>query len=204
VAGHVARDLPAGSYVNIGIGLPTLVPRHIPPGREVVLHSENGMLGLGPPPAPGEADPELIDAGKNPVTLIPGGSYFSHAESFAMITGGHVDITVLGAFQVSQDGDLANWALPGEKLPAVGGAMDLAVGARRALVMTRHTGPGGRPKLVASCDYPLTAHAVVRRVYTDLATLDVRDGRFVVVEAVPGLQAGHLRRVTGGEVAWPT
>jgi 3-oxoadipate CoA-transferase, beta subunit len=203
MAGHVARDLPAGSYVNIGIGLPTLVPRHIPPGREVVLHSENGMLGLGPPPAPGTADPELIDAGKNLATLVPGGSYFSHTEAFAMITGGHIDTTVLGAFQVSQHGDLANWALPGEKLPAVGGAMDLAAGARRVLVMTRHTTPDGAPKLVARCSYPLTARGVVHRVYTELATLDVWDGCFVVVEAAPGLDLGHLGSVTGGEIAWP-
>jgi 3-oxoacid CoA-transferase B subunit len=203
VAGHVADDLEAGSYVNIGIGLPTLVPRHIPPGREVILHSENGMLGLGPPPAPGAADPELIDAGKNLATLVPGGSYFSHAEAFAMITGGHIDITVLGAFQVSQHGDLANWAVPGEKLPAVGGAMDLAAGARRVLVMTRHTTPGGVPKLVATCSYPVTARGVVRRIYTELATLDVRDGRFAVVEAAPGLDMAYLSSVTDGKTAWP-
>jgi 3-oxoadipate CoA-transferase, beta subunit len=203
VAGHVARDLPAGAYVNIGIGLPTLVPRQIPASREVVLHSENGMLGIGPPPAPGSEDPELIDAGKNPATLVPGGSYFSHNEAFAMIRGGHLDICVLGAFQVSQSGDLANWAMPDQKLPAVGGAMDLAVGARRVVVMTRHTARNGQPKLVSACSFPLTARAVVRRVYTDLATLDVQDDRFVVAETAPGLEPGYLEKVTGGELAWP-
>jgi 3-oxoadipate CoA-transferase, beta subunit len=202
VAGHVARDLPAGAYVNIGIGLPTLVPRQLPAGREVVLHSENGMLGIGPPPAQGSEDPELIDAGKNPATLVPGGSYFSHNEAFAMITGGHLDVTVLGAFQVSQSGDLANWAMPGQKLPAVGGAMDLAAGARRVVVMTRHTTRDGEPKLVSECSYPLTARAVVRRVYTDLATLDISRDQFVVAEAAPGLDPGYLKEVTGGQLEW--
>ena len=203
VASHVARDLPAGAYVNIGIGLPTLVPRQIPASREVVLHSENGMLGIGPPPGPGSADPDLIDAGKNPASLVPGGSYFSHNEAFAMITGGHLDVTVLGAFQVSQSGDLANWAMPGHKLPAVGGAMDLAVGARRVVVVTRHTARNGEPKLVSACSYPLTARGVVQRVYTDLATIDIRDDRFVVAEAAPGLEPCYLRKVTGGELVWP-
>jgi len=202
VAVHVARDLPPGSYVNIGIGLPTLVPGQIPAGRDVVLHSENGMLGLGPPPAPGVADPDLIDAGKNPATLVAGGSYFSHAEAFVMIRGGHLDIAVLGAFQVSQDGDLANWSMPGEKLPAVGGAMDLAAGARRVVVLTRHVARNGTPKLVARCSYPLTARQAVSRVYTDLATMDVAGGRFVVVESAPGLDPGYLRQVTGGAVDW--
>jgi 3-oxoadipate CoA-transferase, beta subunit len=203
VARHIARDLPAGACVNIGIGLPTLVPRQIPAGKEVILQSENGMLGVGPPPEPGRADPELIDAGKNLVTLVPGGSYFSHAEAFVMIRGGHIDVAVLGAFQVSAAGDLANWAVPGEKLPAVGGAMDLAAGARRVIVITRHTTRGGQPKLVRTCTYPLTARGVVSRVYTDLATLDVGDGRFTVVDAAPGLEPGYLGQVTGGEVSWP-
>jgi 3-oxoacid CoA-transferase B subunit len=203
VAAHVARDLPAGTYVNVGIGLPTLVPRHIPAGREVVLHSENGMLGIGPPPAPGEADPELIDASKNPVTLVPGGCYTSHSEAFVMITGGHLDVTVLGAFQVSERGDLANWAMPGDKIPAVGGAMDLAAGARQVRVMCRHNTRDGHPKLVAACSYPLTAPGVVGRVYTDLMTADVRGGSFVVVEAAPGLSRDHLERVTAGRLVWP-
>ncbi len=202
VAAHVAGDLPAGAYVNVGIGLPTLVPRHIPAGREVVLHSENGMLGIGPPPAPGEADPELIDASKNPVTLVRGGCYCSHSEAFVMITGGHLDVTVLGAFQVSERGDLANWAVPGDKIPAVGGAMDLAAGAGRVLVMCRHVGRDGWPKLVARCSYPLTAPGVVARVYTDLVTADVRDGGFVVVEAAPGLRRDYLERVTAGRLVW--
>jgi 3-oxoadipate CoA-transferase, beta subunit len=203
VAAHVARDLPPGSYVNIGIGLPTLVPRHIPADRDVVLHSENGILGLGPPPSPDAADPELIDAGKNLASLVPGGSYFSHAEAFAMIRGGHLDVAVLGAFQVSHDGDLANWSMPGEKLPAVGGAMDLAAGARQVVVLTRHVARDGTPKLVARCSYPLTAARVVSRVYTDLATMDIADSRFIVLETAPGLELSHLQQVTGGEVEWP-
>jgi 3-oxoadipate CoA-transferase, beta subunit len=203
VAAHVAGDLAAGSYVNVGIGLPTLIPRHIPAGREVLLHSENGMLGIGPPPVPEEADPELIDASKNPVTLVPGGCYCSHSEAFMMITGGHIDVTVLGAFQVSEHGDLANWAMPGDKIPAVGGAMDLAAGAEQVLVICRHIARDGRPKLVAQCSYPLTAPGVVRRVYTDLITADIRDGRFVVVAAAPGLRRQYLERVTAGRLVWP-
>jgi 3-oxoadipate CoA-transferase, beta subunit len=202
VAAHVARDLPDGAYVNIGIGLPTLVPAHLPAGKEVVLHSENGMLGMGPPPAGRAADPELIDAGKNQVTLLAGGSYFNHAEAFAMIRGGHIDVSVMGAFQVSQGGDLANWSIPGDKAPAVGGAMDLAAGARRVMVITRHTTSDGQPKLVPACTLPLTARGVVHRVYTDLATLDVRDGRFWVTEAAPGLTPAGLAKLTSGETEW--
>jgi 3-oxoadipate CoA-transferase, beta subunit len=203
VARHIADDLPCGAYVNVGIGLPTLIPRHIPAGREVMLHSENGMLGIGAPPAPGAEDPDLIDASKNLATLVPGGSYFSHSEAFAMIIGGHIDITVLGAFQVSEAGDLANWAIPDEKLPAVGGAMDLAVGARRVVVMTRHLTSAGKPKLVAECCYPLTASRVVRRVYTDLATIDIGDrGGFVVIQAAPGVDQAYLRQVTQGKITW--
>jgi len=202
VARHVARDLPSGACVNIGIGLPTLVPRQIPADKEVILHSENGMLGVGPPPEPGAEDLELIDAGKNVVTLVAGGSYFSHTEAFVMIRGGHIDVAVLGAFEVSQTGDLANWTVPGAKLPAVGGAMDLAAGARRVVVITRHTTDRGEPKLVSACTYPLTAHGVVSRVYTDLATLDIQDGTFVVVEAAPGLGPDYLSAITGGAVVW--
>jgi 3-oxoadipate CoA-transferase, beta subunit len=202
VAAHVARDLPVGAYVNLGIGLPTLVPRHIPANREVVLHSENGMLGIGPPPVPGEADPELIDASKNPVTLVAGGCYCSHSEAFVMITGGHLDVTVLGAFQVSERGDLANWSMPGDKIPAVGGAMDLAAGARQVLVMCRHVTSDGEPKLVAQCSYPLTATGVVSRVYTDLMTADVSGGSFVVTQAAPGVSRRHLERVTAGRLVW--
>jgi 3-oxoadipate CoA-transferase, beta subunit len=202
VAAHVARDLPDGAYVNIGIGLPTLVPGYIPVGRDVVLHSENGMLGMGAPPAPGTGDPELIDAGKHPATLLPGGSYFNHAEAFAMIRGGHIDVSVMGAFQVSQTGDLANWTVPGDKVPAVGGAMDLAAGAKRVVVLTRHSTRTGEPKLVAACTCPLTAAGVISRVYTDLATMDVRDGRFSVIEAVPGLTPAVLAKLTGGDIEW--
>jgi 3-oxoacid CoA-transferase B subunit len=160
------------------------------------------MLGVGPPPELGTGDPELIDAGKNAVTLVPGGSYFSHNEAFVMIRGGHIDVAVLGAFQVSQTGDLANWTVPGEKLPAVGGAMDLAAGAKRVVVITRHTTDNGQPKLVATCTYPLTARGVVSRVYTELATLDLDNGRFIVVEAAPGLDPDRLAAVTAGEVRW--
>jgi 3-oxoacid CoA-transferase B subunit len=184
VAAHAAADLPDGAHVNIGIGLPTLVPAL-------------------PPPQPGTADPELIDAGKNLVTLLPGGSYFSHAEAFAMIRGGHIDVSVMGAFQVSQDGDLANWSIPGDKAPAVGGAMDLAAGARRVVVITRHTASSGEPKLVAACSLPLTARGVVGRVYTDLATLDVRGGQFRVAAAAPGVTPAVLAKLTGGEIDWP-
>jgi len=203
VARQIALDLPAGACVNVGIGLPTLVPQQLPPGKEVMLQSENGMVGVGPPPAPGAEDPELIDAGKNIVTLAPGGSYFSHNEAFVMIRGGHIDVAVLGAFQVAQNGDLANWTVPGEKLPAVGGAMDLAAGARRVVVITRHVTQDGQPKLVSSCTYPLTARGVVARVYTDLATVDVTGDGFVVAGAAPGVDAGYLASVTAGNLVWP-
>jgi len=202
VAGHVAGDLSPGACVNLGIGLPTRVARHIPADVEIMLHCENGMLGLGPPPAPGEEDPELIDAGKGLATVVAGASYFSHAEAFAMIRGGHVDVSVMGAFQVSAGGDLANWSAPGEMLPAVGGAMDLAAGARRTVVMMRHTTADGEVKLVDTCAYPLTAAGVVRRVYTDLATLDVGGGRFTVVEAVSGLTGQVLAALTGAPLVW--
>lgn len=202
VARHVARDLLPGACVNLGIGLPTLVAEYISADTAVVVHCENGMLGLGPPPAPGYEDPELIDAGKALVTVVPGAAFFSHAEAFAMIRGGHIDVSVMGAFQVSVNGDLANWSVPGEMLPAVGGAMDLAVGARRVVVMMRHTTRGGRARLVGACTYPLTAVGVVRRVYTDLATLDVGDGRFVVLEAAPGLTPPALAALTEAPVVW--
>lgn len=198
VAAHVARDLPPGSYVNVGIGLPTLVPRQLSPLDAVIIHSENGLLGLGPPPLPGRADPELIDAGKHPATLVPGGCYVSHVEAFSMIRGGHIDISIMGAFEVSQSGDLANWAAPGDMIPAVGGAMDLAVGARRVFAMMTHTTRDGRPKLVQRCTYPLTAAAVVERVYTDVMTVEVHRDRFVVIEAVEGVERATLTRLTGG------
>jgi 3-oxoadipate CoA-transferase, beta subunit len=198
MAARVARDIPDGSYVNLGIGLPTLVADVVPPDREIVYHSENGLLGMGPAPEPGTGDPELINAGKQQVTLVPGGSYFHHTDAFVMMRGGHIDVTVLGAFQVAANGDLANWATDEATMPpAVGGAMDLAVGARRVLVMTTHTTKDGRPKLLPACTYPLTAAGVVDRVYTDLAVLDVTADGFVVRELVEGLTPDELQARTG-------
>ena len=201
VARRVARDIPDGSYVNLGIGLPTLVADVVGPDKEIVYHSENGILGMGPAATPGEEDPELINAGKQPVTLLPGGCFFHHTDAFVMMRGGHLDVSVLGAFQVSEFGDLANWATDEAALPpAVGGAMDLAVGARRVLVMTTHTTRDGRPKLLPRCTYPLTAAAVVDRVYTDLAVLDVRPEGFVVREVAPGVTPDGLQAVTGARL----
>jgi 3-oxoadipate CoA-transferase beta subunit len=201
MARRIAADIPDGSYVNLGIGLPTLVADAVAPGKEIVYHSENGVLGFGPAPAPGEGDPELINAGKQPVTLLPGGVYFHHTDAFMMMRGGHIDVTVLGAFQVSQGGDLANWATDEAAMPpAVGGAMDLAVGAKRVLVMTTHTTRDGRPKLMTACTYPLTAAAVVDRVYTDLAVLDVVAGGFLVRELAPGVSQEELQELTAAEL----
>jgi 3-oxoacid CoA-transferase B subunit len=198
MARRVSRDIPSGAYVNLGIGMPTLVGDVVSPEKEIIYHSENGILGMGPAPAPGEGDPELINAGKQPVTLLPGGSFFHHTDAFVMMRGGHLDVSVLGAFQVSETGDLANWATDEAALPpAVGGAMDLAVGARRVLVVTTHTTRDGRPKLLSRCTYPLTAAAVVDRVYTDLAVLDVGPEGFVVREVAPGVTPDALQAVTG-------
>lgn len=198
MAARVARDIPEGSVVNLGIGLPTLVANHLPTGRDIFLHSENGVLGMGPAPAAGEEDWDLINAGKQPVTLLAGGAYFHHADSFAMMRGGHIDICVLGAFQVSVTGDLANWHTgePGA-IPAVGGAMDLATGAKRTFVMMEHLTKAGTSKLVAHCTYPLTAVACVSRIYTDLAVIDVTSEGLRVVEAVPGLDPDELQRLSG-------
>jgi 3-oxoadipate CoA-transferase beta subunit len=201
MAARVARDIPDGSYVNLGIGLPTLVADVVPPDREIIYHSENGILGMGPSPAPGEEDPELINAGKQPVTLLPGGAFFHHTDAFMMMRGGHIDVTVLGAFQVSARGDLANWATDDVRMPpAVGGAMDLAVGARRVLILTTHTTADGRPKIVAECGYPLTAARVVHRVYTDLAVVDVTGDGLVVREMVQGLSRDQLQELTAARL----
>jgi len=198
MAARVARDIPEGAYVNLGIGLPTLVANHLPKEREVFLHSENGLLGMGPAPAPGEEDYDLINAGKQPVTLLPGGAFFHHADSFAMMRGGHLDICVLGAFQVSVTGDLANWHTGGaDAIPAVGGAMDLAIGAKRTLVMMEHLTKSGESKLVERCSYPLTGIACVSRIYTDLAVIDVTPQGLKVVETVDGLGFDELQRLTG-------
>ena len=205
VARRIARDSPDGSYVNLGIGLPTLVADVVGPDKEIVYHSENGILGMGPAPPPGTGDPELVNAGKQPVTLVTGGAYVHHTDAFVMMRGGHLDVSVLGAFQVSETGDLANWATDEAALPpAVGGAMDLAVGAKRVLVMTTHTTRDGRPKLVARCTYPLTAAAVVDRVYTDLAVLDVGPEGFVVREVAPGVPPDALQAVTGARLTFPS
>jgi len=200
MAARIARDIPEGAYVNLGIGLPTLVANHLAGGKEVFLHSENGMLGMGPAPAPGQEDPDLVNAGKQPVTLLKGGAYFHHADSFAMIRGGHVDICVLGAFQVSVAGDLANWHTgEPDTIPAVGGAMDLAVGARRVFVMMEHLTKKGDPKIVDRCTYPLTGVRCVSRIYTDLAVLDVTPGGLAVVELVDGLSLAELKACTALE-----
>jgi 3-oxoadipate CoA-transferase beta subunit len=201
MARRIAADIPDGSYVNLGIGLPTLVADAVAPGKEIVYHSENGVLGFGPAPAEGEGDPELINAGKQPVTLLPGGAYFHHTDAFVMMRGGHIDVTVLGAFQVSERGDLANWATDEAAMPpAVGGAMDLAVGAKRVLVMTTHTTRDGRPKLMTACTYPLTAAAVVDRIYTDLAVLDVAADGFLVRELAPGVSREELQTLSAAQL----
>ena len=203
IAARVARDIPEGAYVNLGIGLPTMVGAHLPTDREIFLHSENGLLGMGPPPAAGDEDEDLINAGKQPVTLLAGGSYFHHADSFAMMRGGHLDICVLGAFQVSVKGDLANWhtGAPGA-IPAVGGAMDLALGAKRVFVMMEHQSRDGASKIVQACSYPLTGVACVSRIYTDLAVLDVTPQGLVVRELVDGLPFAELERITGVPLAY--
>ncbi|HKR24472.1 MAG TPA: 3-oxoacid CoA-transferase subunit B [Allosphingosinicella sp.] len=202
IAQRVARDIPEGAYVNLGIGLPTKVADFLPVDREVLLQSENGLLGMGPAPARGEEDDELINAGKQPVTLLTGGAFFHHGDSFAMMRGGHIDISVLGAFQVSAHGDLANWHTgePGA-IPAVGGAMDLAIGAKQTFVMMELLTKQGQSKLVQSCTYPLTGLRCVSRVYTDLAVFQVGEAGARVVEMVDGLSIEELRRLTGVDLA---
>jgi 3-oxoadipate CoA-transferase beta subunit len=198
IAARVARDIPEGAYVNLGIGLPTLVANHLPKDREIFLHSENGILGMGPAPAPGEEDEDLINAGKQPVTLLTGGAFFHHADSFAMMRGGHLDICVLGAFQVSAAGDLANWHTGApDAIPAVGGAMDLAIGAKQVFIMMEHQTKSGESKIVEHCSYPLTGVACVNRIYTDLATIDVRADGLHVVDMVEGLTFEQLCGLTG-------
>lgn len=202
LAARIAQDIPEGAYVNLGIGMPTLVANHLPLHREIVLQSENGILGMGPAPMPGQEDLDLINAGKSPVTLLAGGSYFDSAESFAMMRGGHLDISVLGAFQVAANGDLANWhtGRTGD-IPAVGGAMDLAVGAKQTWVMMEHFTHQGVSKIVGACSYPLTGVRCVTRVYTDLAVMDITPDGFLLVEAVAGLTIDELQRVSGVPIA---
>jgi 3-oxoadipate CoA-transferase beta subunit len=201
IAARIARDIPEGWYVNLGIGVPTLVADHVPEGREVIFHSENGILGMGPAPDEGDVDPWLINAGKQHVTLRRGGCYFHHADSFAIIRGGHLDLCVLGAYEVAANGDLANWATSeNDTAPAVGGAMDLAVGARRVWVAMNHTTKDGQPRLVERCGYPLTAPRAVNRVYTDLAVLDVTPEGLRVIDMVPGLALDELQNRTGAKL----
>jgi 3-oxoadipate CoA-transferase beta subunit len=198
LAARVAQDIPEGATVNLGIGQPTLVANHIPADREVLLHSENGILGMGPAPAKGLEDYDLINAGKQPVTLLPGGAYFHHADSFAMMRGGHLDICVLGAFQVSATGDLANWHTgEPDAIPAVGGAMDLAIGAKQTWVMMDLLTKQGQSKLVQTCSYPLTGIGCVKRVYTDLATLSYTPQGLVVIDMVEGLSLQALSELIG-------
>jgi 3-oxoadipate CoA-transferase beta subunit len=195
MARRAADDIPEGWCVNLGIGIPTFVANHVPPEREVIFQSENGVIGMGPAPEKGREDPWLINAGKQPITLVPGASFVGHADSFAMIRGGHIDLCVLGGFEVAENGALANWATSeNDTAPAVGGAMDLAAGAKRLWVLMEHTTKDGRPKIVERCGYPLTGLACVTRVYTNLAVLDVVPGRgFVVREMAPGVDFGTLQ-----------
>jgi 3-oxoadipate CoA-transferase beta subunit len=197
IARRVAQDIPEGAYVNLGIGLPTKVANYLPKDREIFLHSENGLLGMGPAPAPGHEDPELINAGKEPVTLLEGGAFCHHGDSFAMMRGGHLDICVLGAFQVSASGDLANWHTGApDAIPAVGGAMDLAIGAKQVFVMTDHLTKTGECKIVERCTYPLTGIGCVDRIYTDLAVIDITPRGLEVIEIVEGLSFEALQNVT--------
>jgi len=198
MAARVARDIPDGAVVNLGIGLPTLVANHLPSDREILLHSENGVLGMGPAPAAGEEDWDLINAGKQAVTLLKGGSFFHHADSFAMMRGGHLDFCVLGAFQVAVNGDLANWHTGApDAIPAVGGAMDLAIGAKKTFVMMEHLTKSGESKIVAACTYPLTGVGCVSRVYTDMATIDITPQGLKVIDMVEGLTLDELQRLSG-------
>jgi 3-oxoadipate CoA-transferase beta subunit len=204
IAQRVARDIPEGAYVNLGIGLPTMVANHLDPSKDIFLHSENGILGMGPAPAPGLEDDDLINAGKQPVTLLTGGAFFHHGDSFAMMRGGHLDICVLGAFQVSATGDLANWHTGApDAIPAVGGAMDLAIGAKQVFVMMEHQTKTGESKIVAHCSYPLTGVACVSRIYTDLATIDVTPDGLCVVDMVDGLTLASLQEMTGVPLRLP-
>lgn len=198
MAWRIAHDLPEGAYVNLGIGSPEMVAEHLPEDREIILHSENGLLGMGPRPPEDQIDLELVNAGKKPVSIIPGGSYVHHTDSFAMIRGGHIDVCVLGAFQVSAKGDLANWATDDDALiPAVGGAMDLAAGAKSIYVMTDHCTRAGEPKIMAACTYPLTGSGVVDRIYTDLAVIDVTPSGLQVSAIIPDLSFDILQQKTG-------
>lgn len=198
MAQRLAQDIPSGSYVNLGIGIPELVARFVPEGRTFIYHTENGLLGMGPSPDEGSGDPELINAGKRHVTANDGAAYFHHADSFAMIRGGHLDLSVLGAMQIAQNGDLANWSTgKPDSIPAVGGAMDLVAGVKQVFVMTQHCTKSGDPKLVENCSYPLTGQGVVDRIYSNLAVIDVTSEGFRVIELAPGVDFETVQERTG-------
>ncbi|WP_439648165.1 CoA transferase subunit B [Celeribacter halophilus] len=197
IAWRAAQDIDDGSYVNLGIGFPEMIAKFQPEGRDVTYHTENGVLGFGKAPAEGEEDWDLINAGKKAITLNPGASFFHHADSFAMVRGGHLDLAVLGAYQVAQNGDLANWRVGSKGVPAVGGAMDLVHGAKRVAVVTDHITKKGEPKLVEQCTFPLTGVGCVTRVYTSLAVLDISEGKFILREKLPAISMDELQAVTG-------
>jgi 3-oxoadipate CoA-transferase beta subunit len=200
IAWRAAQDIRDGAYVNLGIGIPELCARFQPKGREAIFHTENGVLGFGDAPKAGEEDWDLINAGKKAITLKPGASFFHHADSFAMVRGGHLDMAILGAFQVAQNGDLANWRLGNKGVPAVGGAMDLVHGAKQVVVITDHIAKDGSPKLVEQCTYPLTGIGCITRIYTSLAVIDISDKKFVLREKLPSISLDELQSLTGAEL----
>ncbi|MCZ8081405.1 MAG: 3-oxoacid CoA-transferase subunit B [Rhodobacteraceae bacterium] len=203
MAWRAAQDIADGAYVNLGIGFPEMVAKFQPPGREAIFHTENGILGFGEAPPPGQEDWDLINAGKKAVTLKPGTAFFHHADSFAMVRGGHLDVAILGAYEVAQSGDLANWSTGSKGVPAVGGAMDLVHGAKRVAVITDHVTKDGKPKLLKACTLPLTGVACVTRVYSSLAVIDIEAGRFVLREKLPGLSLDELQSLTGADLLIP-